>query len=685
LFPGETECVRIGSSCPAGEWPSDLPDTGVLYVRADEGSGGSGTREDPFLRVQTALDAAEGGTVALGKGTHDEELQIDGDVRMVGACAAETILTSSRAASGYGVVEATEGRVEMVDLTVRGPGRQGIRFSGNARGDLQGVRIENTVLVALGIYGSAEVEARNLLIRNTQPNAEGVGGRGISMEEGARLTLDRGHIARSHSEGIAVLGSTAEMTDVLVQGTKLAGQAGDGLAASFGATVEADGLVAENNEAFGVFATREEAEVHLRDSIVRDNGDTGMQIGPRATASLSRVRVQGNQGTGAVVAQASLRLEDVLSQGNGGRGFVAQMQGDLQLARAVVSNNTGTGVLVASQSADSAASLSAEDARFRRNGGPAVQVQGGGTVSLKRVRSAESWGTGLVFRDEGTDVTASDVQVAEPRPIDGADPLEDFARGLEVRVGAEATFDRVRIERAHQQGIFGERASVTARDVTVLQTQGPDELRRELGRGIELNQCDSTVERARLVRNGGVGLFVHGGQATLRDVLIRETRGTGTMRVSGDGIVANRGAQVDLRRAQLERNRAVSLAAFGGETSLTAADVTISETLERDCASDVCPDFSAGIGAGVYLGSEVTLERFRIADSALVGLQLAEGALSLRSGLVARNPVGINIQPQGTDLRDLVQDVAFMDNGQNVDATQLPVPSPVAPGPSGAE
>lgn len=58
-FPGEADCTRIGSECPAGSWADDLPgDREVLYVLAAAPEGGVGTRESPFGSIAEALAVA---------------------------------------------------------------------------------------------------------------------------------------------------------------------------------------------------------------------------------------------------------------------------------------------------------------------------------------------------------------------------------------------------------------------------------------------------------------------------------------------------------------------------------------------------------------------------------------------------------------------------------------------------
>ena len=59
-------------------------------------------------------------------------------------------------------------------------------------------------------------------------------------------------------------------------------------------------------------------------------------------------------------------------------------------------------------------------------------------------------------------------------------------------------------------------------------------------------------------------------------------------------------------------------------------------------------------------------------------MQLAlGGTVSLQDGEVSRNPVGANVQTEGFDLSRLQDRVLYVDNGINLDSSQMPVPEPI--------
>ncbi len=61
----------------------------------------------------------------------------------------------------------------------------------------------------------------------------------------------------------------------------------------------------------------------------------------------------------------------------------------------------------------------------------------------------------------------------------------------------------------------------------------------------------------------------------------------------------------------------------------------------------------------------------------LVGVQVArDGAVDLADGVVTGNPVGVNVQEPSYDISRVMTRVRYVDNGTNLDASELPTPDP---------
>jgi len=95
-FPGEPGCRPIGDPCPAGDYATTLPSGDrIIYVLAGAAAGGDGTIGAPFATLSEVswFSVNAGTTVALGKGTYEGTLPLRAGARVVGACAAKTLLT----------------------------------------------------------------------------------------------------------------------------------------------------------------------------------------------------------------------------------------------------------------------------------------------------------------------------------------------------------------------------------------------------------------------------------------------------------------------------------------------------------------------------------------------------------------------------------------------------------------
>jgi hypothetical protein len=164
----------------------------------------------------------------------------------------------------------------------------------------------------------------------------------------------------------------------------------------------------------------------------------------------------------------------------------------------------------------------------------------------------------------------------------------------------------------------------------------------------------------------------------LSDLVVRETGGVRFMDtdgVLGEGLLAVGGTAV-VTRALFERNREASVVAYGDGTEVRLFDVSVLDTLERECAPGC-----GGSGSGLVAleGGSLEATDFEVRRSALAGIQLARrGTIDLHQGVVSDNPIGANVQTEAFDVARLQDDVIYRDNGRNLDSTVLFVPAPPA-------
>jgi hypothetical protein len=258
------------------------------------------------------------------------------------------------------------------------------------------------------------------------------------------------------------------------------------------------------------------------------------------------------------------------------------------------------------------------------------------------------------------------------------------ARDFEVESSAVAltgmgslVLDRSVIVRGRENGLgaSGLGARLTARDLVVADTLTNPSGRfgygvaSGLGVGLEL-------ERVLVHEATSIGVVIDGvdTQGTVDDLWVNATR-PAQSGFFGRGVQVQNAARLTIARARLHGNHEASLVAAGVGASGTATDVEVVATQDRGCAAFGCP--SAGIAAGGYDRGALFLERFRVAGSHLVGVQVAQdGEVDLRDGLVEDNPIGANVQVPGFDVSRLQERVLYRENGVNLDTEALPVPEP---------
>ena len=634
-FIGSLGCEPVGHACPEGNWSDHLPDDApVLYV-ASTFSAGTGTRDQPFNRLPDAIAAATDGTViAVGKGSF-EEVIVPAGVSLIGACAAETRLEARLASADEATLTLRGSRIFVRDLSIEGPNRWGIAIDAG-EATLEGVVISHATRYALRVERSAQLIARNLVIRATSARTQS---NAAILVDGGELTIERGVI--QDNVGSAMwLGGPSSMTTLravaILDTSRLGADLGEAIFASDGATLEATELVLDGGANGGVIATGAGTQLTLRQSLIRnfergrdERFGRGVSAGDGALAVLERVHVDNTQEAGLFAVGIGSRVDaiDVLVENTHGA------DGDIVDGFGLGLEDGGHGVV-------------------RRGAFISNQASG-------------------IFVSDGCDFEAQDIVVrnTRTRSFDGI-----LGQGLHLA-------GRSRVTRA----LLDNNRSVGA----VLIGSGPVEL--------EHLEIHSTLEHPD--GSWGAGLYATGGMhATLRDIRVVGNRmaamvadGTGTRVIIdgaqitdtdsaidneefGVGLLSQRGAHVSAQNAQFLRNQDVAVIAQGHGTLLELTDVMIAGTREAACAQTSCAGAGRGIGLAAYRNGHVSASRFEIVDNALAGIQLAEGGtMDLSDGRIAGHPIGANVQTESFDTARIDSDVLYENNDRNLDAASLSV------------
>lgn len=759
-FVGEPTCTRIGSLCPSGEWAEDLPpDDIIIYTRAGDPPGGDGSLTSPFGTIAEAMaHASEGTTIALSKGTYDEEVGLRRGVTLWGACVAETTVTCSEPADWVGTVAIEGSNAVVRNLTVTGE-RPGVSVDGDVVGaHLVDVLIEECVLAGWIFSYGGDASGSSIVIRDTRSHGSGQLGNGLIMDNGARVEVSRAIFDGNHDSAIWIsgTGSTLRLEDTALTNTEsdASGSYGRGLTIWDGAQVEANRIAIEMNRDMGVEITGEDSLLRMTDGVVADTdnpvhpggSDTGygIQVSSGARVEVQRSTFSRNLSTGVLVGlredtvgtpETTATLIDTVVQSTDGAGLHVEDGARMDVTRASLERNQIVGVSAVSADTElHLTDVSVRDTRVSSTGefGNGLEVTTGASVEVERALFERNHYSGITISSHGTNASLEDIVVRDTELND----IDMYCVGLQAEDGAHVELSRASFERNQQHGVIAINNGTTlvANDVTVHDTRSDSN--GEFGVGLAVDAgAEVEVARASFVRNRYVGAFVTGldARATLSDLVVRGTlsddngeggrgmavqdgasveilraafernmdtglsvfdEGTSVLLSDvvvrdtdsdadgdfGTGLTAYHGAEVEVSRAVFERNRYVSVFAVSDGTRVTMGDVSVLDTLESSCAQDTCSGQGGGHGLASRDQARINVTGFVVSSSALCGVQVAlDGIVELHEGSILDNPIGANVQIEDFDWDDLLDGVMYLGNERDFDSNQLPVPDPALP------
>ncbi len=533
-FGDRAACVRLGSECPAGDWPDPLPEgTGHVFVRA--GATGTGTQAAPFGSIEAGIRAApSGGVVVVAPGVYDEALAIYAGVSVVGACAAQTIVAPTGA--DYAAVEMLERDASLEDVTVRAPpGGFAIDVANTV--SLRDVAVEGGTRIGLAVRQSGQLDATRVVIRGVTGEPES--GFGVAVLSG-QATFHG--LSITDCEGAAIVaegeGGLVDVTGLYAARVEQGRPEARVVNALGGARVVARQSLIEEFDGAGFIAEQDGASILVEDTVVRRFGN------------------EDGTGVGAFVARGPARI-DVL--------------------RAEVSDGVGFGLV----GRDDPIGASLEDVRFvdlragTLNGGFGVGWAGAATTELTLRRVA-------VERVEVSGITAGGGRcVLQDVALAGVGTVEADARiAVGFGSGIEVTAERVSIVDAVGSALLVDVGAgpFAMRDL-LIQSPRP-RADSTFGRAVEL-QAAASIARARIAESFETGVYATlGASVTLEDVHILDTRErvcaatTCPQAPGGHGILVDDGARLDARRFVIDGARLCgALVASGGELDLADGEV----------------------------------------------------------------------------------------------------------------
>ncbi len=417
----------------------------------------------------------------------------------------------------------------------------------------------------------------------------------------------------------------------------------------------------------------------IEDLVRSDDGPIGVFVVNDSEATVRRLYVQGLEGTpvganggGHVTVEDAALLDTTAPPSTAlGIGASALNRGFMELRRVLVDGTNSAGVFVAMNGNATLTDVVVRNVQLtegRGAGSFGIGVTNGSTASVERIFVSHSEASPILVLGFRSQMTGTDVVAASPLP---ATVEELTATGILVDTG-QVDLERVLVHDVRNAGVTITRmqSSGTFRDLTVEGTR--PETVGEAALGIDVNMSGvASIERAALSDNVAGGVVVSGASSsiTLRDILISGTLPTESGRF-GRGLAVQGGAALSAERISVVDNVEVGVFVHGEGPLAMLRDVSIERTLLSD-------DSGAGNGLAAVESAQVDVDGFRIADNALAGIQIATGARVIaHAGVVSGSPIGVNIQMSDVDPSDFSDRVVYVDNQQNLDASELPVPSP---------
>ena len=534
-------CLPDAKTCGSDAFGGVADGPGLQFVDAKFVGKPDGTRKAPWPTLPLAIAAAQlGHTVVLAAGKY-AGASVTKSLTLRGKCAAEVTLVGT--VSVHSALFAGVQVSFLRDITV-GPGHVGVRVEGGAKLTLERVHIAGASRAGLMVTGKSEVSATDLVVEGTQaqPSDKKLGV-GLWLL-GGTITLNHAYVIGNRDHGLYAEGTptTVDATDLQVHDT------------------QARAADAENGH--------------------------GITVVGGATAVFDQTRLAGNRtwGVGAYGLGTAVTATDL----------------------------TVTGTLA--QASD-------------QSGGLGVVVGEGAALDLRLARLQGNRDTGLEAGGKGTWLLATGllVQGTLPRAKDKAG-----GEGLVVAGGAQATLAAVRLQGNRTTGLLCSGATLTA---TGLLVDGTLSRESDLGAGYGLRvegACQATVKDGRIHGNRTTGVVVTGepwpkvgSQLIVDGLVVDGTLSRQSSLTDGAGMRLQVNANIQAKGLRLSGNRTVGLHISGPKllnVTASLADTLIDGTLAQE------KDGSGG--TGLVVGYNVSSAgALRVSGNRDTGIRVEGGEL----------------------------------------------------------
>lgn len=388
---------------------------------------------------------------------------------------------------------------------------------------------------------------------------------------------------------------------------------------------------------------------------------------PGTSLTVKNLRVSGGTRLGVYIdSPSSLQIEGAIIEQTRRAAIVVENEGRLRLEWSVIRDTQGEPSDLSfgnGLSVTESGQATVDHVLFERNRTVAVQAVGAGTrlnmvdsvvrdtrsqaanlgrgdgifvvngahADVRRVLFERNRFSTALVTGEGAYLILEDAVI---RDTQSQESDQAFGRGLSVERGARVEVRRAMFERNRDLGVsvIGG-ARLSGSDVVIRDTQSRS-LTQNFGDGLLVQDGgQADLQRAVVEGNRSTGVSVQGENSSLvlEDAMIRDTKSRADNETRGVGLHVSSGARAEVRRAILERNRAVGVAARGENTELFLEDAVVRDTRSRRS------DQLLGYGLSINEKAGAQVRRAVFERNRDFGILVETGADLLMEDIVARD------------------------------------------------
>ncbi len=377
--------------------------------------------------------------------------------------------------------------------TVAGEGAElgyGIEATEGARLAIEGCALEGNTVRGLRAHGpGTEVSFVGSTVRGTRPDQDGEGGGGISVYDGAKLTIEGSLLEDNtwvallaHDPGTEVALSNSTVRDPHHEGGRLSEAA---IIAYDGVSLEAVGCELADNIDTGIEALGAGTRVTLVDSVVRNtlpaaNGleGYGIVVSEGATASAEGCLLERNTSIGIAIDSPGTELllldssvRDTRLNGDGLQGYgIAAMNGArLQADNCAVEGSATVGTFAHGTDTEVALTgtwLRSTSSSSSGQAGVGLLANEGARLLARSCLLEDTTGIGIGATDPGTGIVLVDTTVRDTLP----DGIGEDGYGIVLQDGASLSAEGCTLVRNSLAGILvtdpGTHAEINASSIS---------------------------------------------------------------------------------------------------------------------------------------------------------------------------------------------------------------------------